>query len=211
MSINQINGAQNLENVTNSSTTSTAEDRVEQEALGQEEFFKLLTTQLANQDPLEPMDDTEFIAQLASFSELEMTSDLTKSFDRFNDTQDFASAQGYIGKTVSLSSGEVGEVTSVERQNGQTLVFLDGSNTNGRSVDSIYKVESTNPGTVTRSNQIDQLDEPVADATKDIVDSAADAVESVVDTVENVVQPGASSVNANTGSGSRDTPVRPNP
>ena len=89
--------------------------RAEQKTLGQDEFFKLLTTQLASQDPLSPMEDTAFIAQMANFSQLEMTSQLTKSFDKFTSSQELVNANGFIGKTVYLSSGEVGNVTSVRR------------------------------------------------------------------------------------------------
>lgn len=211
MPIDSIGGAQNLANVTNSGSSTSTEERVGKQALGQDEFFKLLTTQLASQDPLEPMEDTAFIAQMASFSELEMTSNLTKSFDNFNSSQAFASAHGYIGKTVSLASGESGEVTSVERQNGQTLVFLNGSNTDGRSVDSIYKVEATNAGAVTSSSQVKNPVETVADAAKSVVEKAADAAKSVVDTVASVAQPGASSGTTNTSTGGREAPVRPSP
>jgi flagellar basal-body rod modification protein FlgD len=147
---------QNLEGVSTTSKGGSGQERVEQKALGQDEFFKLLTTQLASQDPLEPMEDTAFIAQMASFSQLEMTSEMTKAFDKLSDTQQFASAHGYIGKTVSLSSGEEGLVTSVERQNGETIVFLDGSNTNGRSVENIFRVA---PGNVTSSRQVNNPDE----------------------------------------------------
>ena len=178
-----------------------------QKALGQDEFFKLLTTQLASQDPLEPMEDTAFIAQMASFSELEMTSNLTKSFDSFNSSQAFASAHGYIGKTVSLSSGEVGEVTSVERQNGETLVFLDGA-VAGSSIDSIYKVEASNAGAISSANQLQNPVEAAADAAKGIVQTASEAAKKVVETVTGVAQPGSSSGNSNTGEGTTDAPIR---
>ncbi|MBD5778672.1 hypothetical protein IEN85_04160 [Pelagicoccus sp. NFK12] len=158
---------QTLDGVSTTRSGGSGQERVEQKALGQDEFFKLLTTQLASQDPLEPMEDTAFIAQMASFSQLEMTSEMTKAFDKLSDTQQFASAHGYIGKTVSLSTGEEGVVTSVERQNGETIVFLDGSNTNGRSVDNIYRVApgSGEGATVSSSKQVsNDLSETIANA-----------------------------------------------
>ena len=44
--------------------------------LGKDAFLELLVTQLQNQDPLNPMDDKEFIAQLAQFSSLEQMSNV---------------------------------------------------------------------------------------------------------------------------------------
>ena len=51
--------------------------------LGEDAFLKLLTTQLANQDPLKPMDDTQSIAQLAQFSAVQSTNELKASFTSF--------------------------------------------------------------------------------------------------------------------------------
>jgi flagellar basal-body rod modification protein FlgD len=47
--------------------------------LGQDAFLKLLLTQLQHQDPTQPMKDTEFIAQLAQFSQLEKLTDISQS------------------------------------------------------------------------------------------------------------------------------------
>ncbi len=53
--------------------------------LGQDAFLKLLVTQLQHQDPLDPMDDTEFIAQLAQFSSLEKLTEMAASLERIED------------------------------------------------------------------------------------------------------------------------------
>lgn len=50
--------------------------------LGRDAFLKLLTTQLAHQDPFDPVQDTEFIAQLAQFSSLEQMSNLNEVFGK---------------------------------------------------------------------------------------------------------------------------------
>ncbi len=126
-------------------TTQPGSGRLTPKTLGQNEFFKLLTAQLASQDPLNPMEDIAFIAQMASFSELEMTSQLTKSFKEFTNIQQFSTAQGYIGKTVSLSDGTRGIVTSIEHHGEQTKIFFDGSNSDGRDVKTVNRVEQTIP------------------------------------------------------------------
>ena len=116
-------------------------ERAKQEALGQADFFKLLTTQLASQDPLEPMDDTAFIAQMASFSELEMTSQMNDNLERFTNLQQFQASQGYIGKKVTvIADGEeiTGIAQAVEREDEDTRVFVDGR---GYNANTVFKVE----------------------------------------------------------------------
>lgn len=113
----------------------------QQDALGQAEFFKLLTTQLASQDPLKPMDDTAFIAQMANFSELEMMSNLNENFEQFTNLQQFQASQGYIGKKVTLLVGgeEISGIASgLEHRGDETRVFVGGQDYN---IDSVFKVE----------------------------------------------------------------------
>jgi flagellar basal-body rod modification protein FlgD len=53
--------------------------------LGQDAFLKLLLTQLQHQDPTRPMNDTEFIAQLAQFSSLEKLTEIAESVKALSD------------------------------------------------------------------------------------------------------------------------------
>jgi flagellar basal-body rod modification protein FlgD len=64
-----------LNNATNDPTASTSRES----RLGQDAFLKLLTTQLANQDPLAPQENGEFLAQLAQFSSLEKLTSIETS------------------------------------------------------------------------------------------------------------------------------------
>ncbi|WP_035244127.1 flagellar hook assembly protein FlgD [Desulfonatronovibrio hydrogenovorans] len=71
--------------------------------LGKMEFLKLLITQLENQDPLNPMDDKEFVAQLAQFSSLEQMTNIAEDVNaiRENSTvHDLTGAVGFIGREV---------------------------------------------------------------------------------------------------------------
>ena len=55
--------------------------------LGKDEFLKILMTQLQNQDPLNPMEDKEFIAQMAQFSTLEQTTNMASMLEEFINIQ----------------------------------------------------------------------------------------------------------------------------
>jgi flagellar basal-body rod modification protein FlgD len=74
--------------------------------LGKDAFLQLLVTQLENQDPLEPMEDTEFISQLAQFSNLEQMTNIAQGVDTLveSSSQDMLSGVNYIGKGV-VSAG----------------------------------------------------------------------------------------------------------
>lgn len=96
-----------------------------QEILGKDTFLQLLTTQLRYQDPLSPIDDQDFIAQMAQFSALEQMQNLTTEMRRFADLQwlstRMAQATALLGKTVEvqLDSGTIrGKVDAVVLENG---------------------------------------------------------------------------------------------
>ncbi|MBM7647127.1 flagellar basal-body rod modification protein FlgD [Bacillus ectoiniformans] len=72
-------------------------------ALGKDEFLKILMTQLQNQDPMNPLEDKDFIAQMATFSSLEQMTNMASSFDKFLQMQQSSSMISYnsfVGKEV---------------------------------------------------------------------------------------------------------------
>lgn len=108
--------------------------------LNQDDFLKLLTTQLSNQDPLKPMDDTQFIAQMAQFSALEQSTTLTKDFEAFSSAQQITSAQNLLGRTVTLSTDGTdasGPVNEVRIRNGAAQIIVNGVGYDPATVKSI--------------------------------------------------------------------------
>lgn len=85
--------------------------------LDRDAFLRLLTTQLAHQDPLNPLDDKEFVAQLAQFSSLEQLNNIAESIDGFKDTfarQETLSAVNFIGKEIRAEGRSISkEETSI--------------------------------------------------------------------------------------------------
>ncbi len=76
--------------------------------LGKEDFLNLLVEQLKNQDPLNPMEDKEFTAQLANFSSLEQLTEINEGIGNLtqgSQRQEMLSAVSFIGKKI-MSSGE---------------------------------------------------------------------------------------------------------
>jgi len=78
--------------------------------LGKEEFLKLLTTQLANQDPLDPVDNQAFIAQLAQFATVEQQSQMNSTLESLLVAQASSNQTNVavlVGKEISFKSNEV--------------------------------------------------------------------------------------------------------
>ena len=75
--------------------------------LNQEDFFALLTTQLAQQDPFKPLDNTEFVAQMAQFSSLESLQAMQNSFSELAasmTSNQALQASALVGRTVLVQS-----------------------------------------------------------------------------------------------------------
>ena len=83
----------------------TINGRAAQTELGKDDFLKLLITQLSNQDPTDPMDNTEFIAQMAQFSSLEQMTNMNQQFEKLNAMLVSNQGVGTIGKTVDVDTG----------------------------------------------------------------------------------------------------------
>mgnify|MGYP000616023103 CR=1 FL=1 len=101
-------------------------------AMQMDDFLQLLTSQISNQDPLEPMKDTEFISQMANIASLEQMQQFTEGFEMFASSQKDMVAQAYLGKMVNISEGGLevsGLVDSVEKNSdGEVFVTVADKN-----------------------------------------------------------------------------------
>ncbi len=117
--------------MTNYNTKKTEENR---DIVGKDDFLKLLITQLRYQDPLNPIDDREFVAQMAQFSSLEQMQNMNKLLEVFTGTQQvismFAQATNLIGCKVKVDNGEgeakEGVVEAVRFSQQGPVIIVDG-------------------------------------------------------------------------------------
>ena len=92
--------------VNNYNKTLVQEGRKTSNELGKDDFLKLLITQLQNQDPTSPMENTEFISQMAQFSSLEQMTNMSSSFAKMAAFINSSEAASTLGKTVELNIGD---------------------------------------------------------------------------------------------------------
>lgn len=112
-------------------TTSTATSATQAAGISQDDFMRIMLTQLRFQDPLKPADNQQFVAQLAQFSALEISRQQSEKIDTLLTIQSVDQAIGLIGRNVSVQTdtGSVfGSVTTVSFSTGQPrLSVLAGS------------------------------------------------------------------------------------
>ncbi|HEY0589176.1 MAG TPA: flagellar hook capping FlgD N-terminal domain-containing protein [Pseudoduganella sp.] len=92
-----------------------------------EDFLKILTAQLNNQDPLKPVDNQEFVAQIAQFANLEQTRQLNEKLDGMLSNQASTQALGLLGKTVDINVNGApfsGTVSALSLASGQPLMTV---------------------------------------------------------------------------------------
>jgi flagellar basal-body rod modification protein FlgD len=101
--------------------------------LGKDDFLKLFVAQLQHQDPLKPMEDKEFMGQMASFSTLEQVAKLATANEKLATSLSLSGSLGFIGRTVTYKdaagvtkSGVVERVQTTEGKVSLTVGGTDG-------------------------------------------------------------------------------------
>ena len=137
-----------MSNITNISNDyiiqpSSTEPSNDPSVLDSQDFMDLMITQLQNQNPMEPMDNSEYISQMAEFSALEEMQSMNNSINTMY-------AFGLMGKEVTLNNSDgtitTGIVDSVSMKNGVNYLEVNGIQYNSLSV-------------ITASNPIEEVTE----------------------------------------------------
>ena len=112
-------------------------------SLDKDSFLKLLVAQMTHQDPTNPMPDTEFVAQLATFNALEQQINTNKNLETLVQLNS-ASAVGYIGRLVSYTDAagkpQADTVQFIEFNEGKVYLYFKDANKPGITLDQVQAV-----------------------------------------------------------------------
>ncbi|WUR12435.1 flagellar hook capping FlgD N-terminal domain-containing protein [[Empedobacter] haloabium] len=92
-----------------------------------QDFLKILTAQLNNQDPLKPVDNEEFVAQIAQFATLEQSRQLNVKIDSLLGVQSSLQSVGMLGRTVDVNLNGMlvsGRVTALDLSSGSPMMTI---------------------------------------------------------------------------------------
>jgi flagellar basal-body rod modification protein FlgD len=129
-------------------TPTSAATSLQASSISQQDFFKLLVTQLSFQDPLKPIDNEAFIAQIAQFTSLEQTRQMNDRLNSLLTIQSATQAIGLIGRTVEVATATgsvVGTVTTLSFDAGAPFLSVltsAGQVLSGIGLDKINLVRS---------------------------------------------------------------------
>ena len=114
-----------------STSSSSAKSSSSSNSLDYNSFLKLFMAEMKNQDPTAPTSSTEYIAQFATFSQVEQSMQSNTKLDSMLSSLALSQANGIIGRTLTSEDGSIsGKVTAVRIVNGGALADLDS----GKSV-----------------------------------------------------------------------------
>jgi flagellar basal-body rod modification protein FlgD len=141
MPVDATSSTNTAQNVVTYTTTNT---RKPKQQLGSDDFMKLLAVQFQSQDPMKPMEDTAFIAQMAQFSSLQNSTDLNKEMALLRSDQQNLAANGMLGRTVTVSDEDgnpvIGQVSAVLSTNEGPALIVNGKE---YGLSTVTRIENT--------------------------------------------------------------------
>lgn len=140
-----VGGVQNTTQTNPNTNTNTV---APSQKVDKQDFLMLLVAELRNQDPTQPMDDREFISQLAQFNTLEQMQQMNATLTQSSELSVLGQLAGYIGKHVAALSSDgtstiEGTVSGVTILDGNPTLTVDGQNVAVSSVFSITAPDAT--------------------------------------------------------------------
>lgn len=115
-----------------------------------EALLKIVLTQLTYQDPLKPMDNFQFVSQLAQFSQIQQGQTMSDSLAQLVAAQSTGQATALLGKVIDIPAGGAtlsGKVTAISFQNGNTNLTVltpDGQTISGLSLAAVSQIREGN-------------------------------------------------------------------
>ena len=104
----------------NQATASTSKTAVDYQS-----FLKLLIAEMKNQDPTKPMDSTQYVAQLATFSQVEQSVQANTKLDQIMQSSALSQADALIGRSITSADGKTtGTVASVRLASSGLIAVL---------------------------------------------------------------------------------------
>jgi len=104
----------------NQATQSTSKTAVDYQS-----FLKLLIAEMKNQDPTKPMDSTQYVAQLATFSQVEQSVQTNTKLDQIMQSSALSQADALIGRSITSADGKTtGTVASVRLASSGLIAVL---------------------------------------------------------------------------------------
>lgn len=133
----------------NTQTTSVQQTANDGFGLAFEDLLQIVLTQLTFQDPLKPIDNFEFVSQLAQFTQIQQTETLSDRTLSLLQTEGSNQATGLLGNTVDIGFGAAtisGRVSAVSFSTGEPLLTIETSGGGVRSGISLAQVSQVRAG-----------------------------------------------------------------
>ena len=130
-------------------TQGSSTNATEQFGLSFESLLQIVLTQLTYQDPLEPMDNFEFVSQLAQFSQIQQTQTMSDNLESLVRAQSTGQAANLLGKSVDIAAGSAtltGRVTAVSFANGAPALAIEtaqGQTISGLPLGNVAQIRET--------------------------------------------------------------------
>jgi len=136
--IDGVNGVGGGSQAGGSATPNASTQATDAFGLSFDQLLKIVLTQLTYQDPLKPMDNFQFVSQLAQFSQIQQSQEMVESLATLARAQATNQAAALLGKVVDINAGAgilSGEVTAISFEGGRPTLTIE--TTDGQTVNSL--------------------------------------------------------------------------